>query len=101
MPLAMAIRRFGVASLRSDPRTAVTRIPSRLSFEAAACLPVAGLAAWSALTREASIGPGHRVLLMGTGGVGMLGLQIAKALGADVAMISSSDEKLSRARRLG
>ena len=83
------------------PRTAVVRIPDSLSFEEAACLPVAGLAAWSALTTEASIGPGARVLLQGTGGLSLLGLQIAKALGAEVAVISSSDAKLARLREIG
>ncbi len=83
------------------PRTALVPIPNTLSFEQAACLPVAGLAAWSALATEASIGPGHRVLLLGTGGVSMLGLQIAKTLGAEVAVVSSSDEKLSKVRALG
>ena len=83
------------------PGSAVVPIPRALSFEQAACLPVAGLAAWSALTTEASIGPGHRVLLLGTGGVSTLGLQIAKKLGAGVAVVSSSDEKLNRMRALG
>jgi NADPH:quinone reductase-like Zn-dependent oxidoreductase len=83
------------------PESAVMRIPKTLSFEAAACLPVAGLAAWCALTTEASIRPGSRVLLMGTGGLSMLGLQIAKTLGAQVAVISSSDEKLGIVRGLG
>lgn len=83
------------------PRTAVVRIPDSLSFEEAACLPVAGLAAWSALTTEASIGPGARVLLQGTGGLSLLSLQIAKALGAEVAIISSSDAKLARLREIG
>jgi NADPH:quinone reductase-like Zn-dependent oxidoreductase len=83
------------------PQTALVPIPKTLSFDQAACLPVAGLAAWSALTSEASIGPGSRVLLLGTGGLSMLGLQIAKKLGAEVAVISSSDEKLSRVSRLG
>ena len=63
------------------PRNAVVRIPDSLSFEEAACLPVAGLAAWSALTTEASIGPGARVLLQGTGGLSLLGLQIRRPRG--------------------
>jgi len=83
------------------PGAALVPIPKTLSFEQAACLPVAGLAAWCALTSEGAIGPGHRVLLLGTGGVSMLALQIAKKLGAEVAVVSSSDEKLSRVRRLG
>jgi NADPH:quinone reductase-like Zn-dependent oxidoreductase len=83
------------------PHGALLPIPKTLSFEEAACLPVAGLAAWSALTSETSVGPGHRVLLIGTGGVSMLGLQIAKTLGAEVAVVSSSADKLDRVRRLG
>jgi NADPH:quinone reductase-like Zn-dependent oxidoreductase len=83
------------------PRAALLPIPDRVAFEHAACLPVAGLAAWRALTTEAAIGPGSRVLLLGTGGLSMLGLQIAKALGAGVAVVSSSDDKLERVRRLG
>ena len=83
------------------PRTAVVRIPDSLSFEEAACLPVAGLAAWSALATEAPIGPGTRVLLQGTGGLSLLALQIAKTLGAEVAVISSSDAKLARLREIG
>lgn len=90
-----------LAEERVLPATALVRIPATLSFEAAACLPVAGLAAWSALVDEAAVGRGSRVLLMGTGGVSVLALQIAKAVGAEVAVISSSDEKLERMRRLG
>jgi NADPH:quinone reductase-like Zn-dependent oxidoreductase len=41
------------------------------------------------------------VLLLGTGGVSIFGLQIAKATGAKVIITSSSDEKLERARKLG
>jgi NADPH:quinone reductase-like Zn-dependent oxidoreductase len=90
-----------LAQERVLPQAALVPIPEILSFEEAACLPVAGLAAWCALTTEASIGPGQRVLLLGTGGLGTLGLQIAKTLGAEVAVISSSDEKLDRVRGLG
>jgi NADPH:quinone reductase-like Zn-dependent oxidoreductase len=83
------------------PASAVLPIPDAVSFEAAACLPVAGLAAWNALTAEARISPGSHVLLSGTGGVSMMGLGIAKALGARVAMTSSSDQKLTRVAALG
>jgi NADPH:quinone reductase-like Zn-dependent oxidoreductase len=81
--------------------SALLRIPETLSFEEAACLPVAGLTAWSALTQSAAIGPGSHVLLLGTGGISIMGLQIAKRLGARVAVTSSSDSKLARAATLG
>ena len=83
------------------PSRAVVRIPETLSFEEAACLPVAGLTAWCALTRDAGIGSGSRVLVPGTGGVSIMALQIAKRLGAHVAVTSSSDAKLARAKALG
>ena len=83
------------------PIGAVVPIPDAVSFEDAACLPVAGLAAWSALTTEARIGHGSHVLLSGTGGVSMMALGIAKALGARVAATSSSDQKLARTAALG
>jgi NADPH:quinone reductase-like Zn-dependent oxidoreductase len=83
------------------PKAAVVPIPEALSLEQAACLPVAGLAAWSALATEARIGAGAHVLLPGTGGVSMMGLGVAKGLGARVAVTSSSDEKLARVKALG
>ena len=83
------------------PRGAVTAIPDSLSFEESACLPTAGLAAWSALGADGGIGRGSHVLLPGTGGMAMLALAIAKALGAQAAIASSSDDKLARAAALG
>ena len=83
------------------PKGAVVPIPDSLSFEHAACLPVAGLAAWSALATQAQISRGSRVLLLGAGGLGMMGLGIAKAFGAAVAITSSSEQKLALAAALG
>jgi NADPH:quinone reductase-like Zn-dependent oxidoreductase len=82
------------------PAAALVPMPRTLSFEQAACLPVAGLAAWCALA-AASVGRGDRVLILGTGGVSTLGLQIATRLGAEVAVVSSSDAKLERVHSLG
>ncbi len=77
-------------------------IPPSLSFEEAAALPCAGVTAWHALmVAGRPVRPGDTVLCQGTGGVSMLGLQIARAAGARVIVISSSDEKLQRARALG
>ncbi len=84
--------------LRAD---AVVRIPSHLSFEQAATLPCAALTAWHALFVATSIKPGDLVLVQGTGGVSMFGLQFARAAGAEVVVTSSQDSKLERARALG
>jgi len=56
--------------------------------------------AWAVLT-AARTHPGQNVLLLGTGGVSILGLQLAKAMGQRVIITSSSGQKLERARRLG
>lgn len=79
----------------------VTRIPDSLSFEEAATLPCAGVTAWSALFERRPLLPGETVLLLGTGGVSIFALQLAKLTGARVIITSSSDEKLRRARELG
>lgn len=76
-------------------------MPANLSFEEAATLPCAGVTAWNALIEGKRIKPGDSVLVLGTGGVSMLALQIAKAAGARVIATSSSNEKLERARELG
>ncbi|GMW00887.1 MAG: NADPH:quinone oxidoreductase [Candidatus Hydrogenedentota bacterium] len=79
----------------------VVAIPGHLRFEEAATLPCAGVTAWSALFRHASVQPGETVLLLGTGGVSIFALQFAKLAGANVIITSSSDEKLERAKALG
>ncbi len=83
------------------PESAVARVPDSLTYDEAATLPCAGLTAWSSLTTHARVKAGETVLLMGTGGVSLFGLQFAKALGATTIITSSSDEKLERARELG
>jgi NADPH:quinone reductase-like Zn-dependent oxidoreductase len=79
----------------------VVSVPEHLSDVEAAALPCAGVTAWSALVRHGRVRPGERVLVMGTGGVAIFALQIAKLLGAEVIVTSSSDDKLARARELG
>ncbi|TNE57803.1 MAG: NAD(P)-dependent alcohol dehydrogenase [Alphaproteobacteria bacterium] len=77
------------------------RVPDYLSDLEAATLPCAALTAWRGLMVEGGLKAGERVLLLGTGGVSIFGLQIAKAAGAEVIITSSSDEKLARAKKLG
>ena len=79
----------------------VTKVPSFLTDEQVATLPCAGLTAWRSLVVEGEIKPGETVVVQGTGGVSIFGLQFAKAAGATVIATSSSDEKLARAKALG
>lgn len=75
--------------------------PKHLSDAEAAGLTCAGLTAWSALFRTAQLQPGDTVLTQGTGGVSLFALQFAVMAGARVAVTSSSDAKLERAKAMG
>lgn len=79
----------------------LVKIPEHLSFEEAATLPCAALTAWNALFEAGDVSPGDTVLTLGTGGVSIFALQFAKAAGATVVITSSSDDKLTRAKKLG
>jgi NADPH:quinone reductase-like Zn-dependent oxidoreductase len=79
----------------------VVAIPPHLDFADAATLPCAGVTAWHALVVRGNVSAGQTVLLLGTGGVSILALQIAKMHGARTIITSSSDEKLQRAKALG
>jgi NADPH:quinone reductase-like Zn-dependent oxidoreductase len=77
------------------------KYPSFLSYEEAATLPCAGVTAWVGLMEVARLRPGQTVLAMGTGGVSLFALQLAKAAGAHVILTSSQDTKLARGKELG
>ncbi len=79
----------------------VVPLPEHLSFEEAACLPCAAVTAWNALVVQGGLAAGQTVLVLGTGGVALFALQLARCLEARVIVTSSSDAKLERARELG
>jgi NADPH:quinone reductase-like Zn-dependent oxidoreductase len=75
--------------------------PATLSFEEAAVVPISGGTALQALTDQGRVETGHRVLVIGaSGGVGSYAVQLAKALGAEVTGVASTD-KLELVRALG
>ena len=82
------------------PKEAVLPIPEYMSYQEASTIPCAAVTAWTCI-KAANIGPGDTVLLLGTGGVSVLALQILKAMQANVIITSSSNEKLQRAKELG
>ncbi len=90
-----------LAELVALPEAGVTAIPESLSFEEASTLPCAGVTAWNALFGGRPIQAGESVLVLGTGGVSMIALQIAVAAGARVIVTSASKDKLKRAKALG
>jgi NADPH:quinone reductase-like Zn-dependent oxidoreductase len=85
-------------TVRAD---ALLAIPPHLSFEQAATLPCAAVTAWNGLFVSGNLQPGQTLLLQGTGGVSLFGLQFGKIAGATIVLISSSDAKLERARAMG
>src|SRR6202522_1158581 len=106
------VREYGASALggaidgvltqfRVFDREGLVRIPEHFSYQDGATLPCAGLTAWNALVPTMHVQAGDTVLLLGTGGVSIFGLQFAKLHGARVIITSSSDEKLARAKALG
>ena len=77
------------------------RPPPHLTDEEAATLGCAGVTAYRALFELASVGPGKRVLVIGTGGVSTFAILLARAAGAEVLVVSRDEGKLVRALELG
>ncbi len=71
---------------RVFPTTGLVKCPEYLSDEEGACLPIAAVTAWMSINGFREIGrpggEGETIVLQGTGGVAVAGLQIAKASGA-------------------
>lgn len=92
----------GYAEYVSVPRQNILPMPSNLSFEEAACLPLTFLTSWTMLTRRAALRPGETILVHAAGsGVGSAAVQIAKLLGATVIATASTEQKLQKAKELG
>lgn len=87
---------YGVFAERS-----LIAIDERMSFVQAATVPCAAVTAWHALFQSGDLKSGQTVLLLGTGGVSIFALQLAKAAGATVIITSSSDDKLAIAKSMG
>jgi NADPH:quinone reductase-like Zn-dependent oxidoreductase len=86
------------AAVRAE---ALLPIPEHLSFAEAATLPCAGVTAWNGLFVSGCLRPGQTLLLLGTGGVSLFGLQFGKMAGARIILTSSSEDKMKQARALG
>jgi NADPH:quinone reductase-like Zn-dependent oxidoreductase len=91
----------GFAEYVCAEEQAVVRKPANVTFEQAAAVPMAAVTALQALRTKGQLQPGQKVLINGaSGGVGTFAVQIAKALGADVAGVCST-EKMDLVRAIG
>ncbi|WP_370961831.1 NAD(P)-dependent alcohol dehydrogenase [Amycolatopsis sp. cg9] len=87
-----------LAEYRAVPEHALVALPDSLTYEQGATLPCAAVTAWTSL---AGVRPGDVVLTLGTGGVSLFALQLAKQLGARVVATTSSEEKAAKLTELG
>lgn len=78
----------------------VLRVPENLDLPATAPLLCAGITTYSPL-KHWSVGPGKRVGVVGLGGLGHMGVKLAKAMGAEVIVFTTSQSKVEDAKRLG
>jgi len=83
------------------PEDWLSAAPASLEDAEASTLPCAALTAWFALVERGGLRAGQTVVIHGSGGVALFGPQIAEAQGAEAIVVSGSDEKLARAKRLG
>ena len=90
-----------LTTARIFPESGLIPTPGFLTDQEAATLPCAAVTAWNGLMERGKLQPGETVLVMGTGGVSLFALQLAKAAGARVILTSSSDDKLARGRAMG
>lgn len=91
-----------LAELMLADAALVAKKPMSLSFSQAAALPLVSITAWEGLIERAQVQPGQRVLVYGgTGGVGHIGIQLAKWRGAKVFATISNPEKAQIAKQLG
>lgn len=92
----------GYASRIAVPATDLARIPDGVSFEQAVAAGLAASTAWNSIVNQGQLKQGERILIWaGSSGVGTIGIQIAKHLGAWVVATASSDERANELRKLG
>jgi propanol-preferring alcohol dehydrogenase len=91
----------GHADYVAVPAANLVKLPIEISYEAAAILPDAVACMYHSLVRQGGVGIGQRVLILGVGGLGIHGVQIAKSAGADVLATSRRPQRLALAAQYG
>jgi alcohol dehydrogenase len=92
----------GFAQYTHLPEVNVSKLPENVSFDDAAAMSMVGMTAWHMLVGRANIKPGQTVLIMGgTSGVGMVGIQIAKLYNCNVIATAGNQQKMDKCSELG
>jgi alcohol dehydrogenase len=92
----------GFAQYTHLPEVNVVKLPDNVSFDDAAAISMVGMTSWHMLVGRAKIKPGQTVLIMGgTSGVGMSGIQIAKLYNCNVIATAGNKEKMDKCLELG
>lgn len=92
----------GFAQYTHLPEVNMAKLPENVSFEDAAAMSMVGMTAWHMLVGRARIIPGQTVLIMGgTSGVGMVGIQIAKLYNCNVIATAGNQQKMDKCLELG
>jgi uncharacterized zinc-type alcohol dehydrogenase-like protein len=90
----------GYSTIMVAPEHFVVHLPDKLDMAQAAPLLCAGITTYSPL-RHWNVGPGKKVGIIGLGGLGHMGVKYAKAMGAEVWVITSSPHKTEAAKSYG
>lgn len=105
--LCRAMKRIGFerdgghADYVAVPAANLVAVPAGISYEAAAILPDAVACMYHSLIHQGGVGIGQRVLILGVGGLGIHGVQIAKSAGAEVLATSRQPQRLELAEKYG
>ena len=92
----------GFAQYTHLPEVNVAKLPENVSFDDAAAISMVGMTAWHMLVGRAKIIPGQTVLIMGgTSGVGMVGIQIAKLYNCNVIATAGNQQKMDKCLEIG
>jgi alcohol dehydrogenase len=106
-PRTMASDAYGsdqdgwLTEFKAVSQEAVVPLPDHISYADGCTLPCAGLTAWTCLSGATPMRAGQTVLTLGTGGVSLFAVQIARMVGASVIGTTSSDAKAQRLKDLG
>jgi NADPH:quinone reductase-like Zn-dependent oxidoreductase len=90
------------AEYAAVPKNSLISLPENVSFEDAACLPVAGLTAYHAIVSVGNLKKGDDFFIWGgTSGLGMIAIQIAKSIGCRIFATAGKPEKIAKLKEMG